>query len=81
MSNMRMRCEPNLLLPHHITWPTPARAAAAEEGGVHARARLLYLQYLSRLMSLSLPLKQRSQAESVNTEREIARMGFVVDNL
>ena len=77
-----MRCEPNLLWPLHITWPTPAQAG--EEGGARARARAPLaspIQYLWLVSCLSLPLKQRSQAESVNTEREIARMGFVVDNL
>ena len=60
--------------------PRPARAA--EEGGVHARARPLALPHLSpipasSLSCISLPLKQRSQAESVNTEGKIARMVFV----
>ena len=79
MSNMRMRCEPNLLLPHHITWPTPARAA--EEGGVHARARPLALPPNTCLVScLSLSPSQTtkpSRSESVNTEGKIARMVFV----
>ena len=61
-----MRCEPNLLWPLHITWPTPAQAG--EEGGARARARAPLaspIQYLWLVSCLSLSLSNNEAKQRV----------------